>query len=229
MAFRCPVPAQEEAARYTEKVALRCEGALLLGGHSKGGNLAVYSAANSRKPVQERVERIYSHDGPGFMQHVVERESFRSIVGKIDKTIPQSSVVGMLLEHQEAYRVVKSKQVGVWQHDLFTWVVKGQDFRYIDHLRPEALYFDQTVTKWLEQISPEDRERFVDALFGILTTTDIQSFSQLRTDWQKNVPAVMQAASHLDGDTRQFLLRTLKNLAVLSVKQMPELLKNEKE
>lgn len=45
MAFTCPVPAQRLAAHYAASAMLRFPGEFLLGGHSKGGNLAVYAAA----------------------------------------------------------------------------------------------------------------------------------------------------------------------------------------
>ena len=218
MAFQCPVPSQEEARRYTESAARHCEGALLLGGHSKGGNLAVYAAATSEAAVEARIERVYSHDGPGFLSTVLEQENFRRIADKTDKTIPQSSVVGLLMEQCESYRVVKSHRLGVWQHDPLSWIVDGTDFRYLEEVTDKARYFDRTLSDWLVAISPEERERFIDALYGVLSTTGLESFPELLNDWQKNVPIIVKAAAALDGDTRQFLYHTLKELAVLGVK-----------
>ena len=91
MAFQCPVPSQEEARRYVAEAARYCEGGLLLGGHSKGGNLAVYAAAKSEAPVWERIVRVYSHDGPGFLEEVVRTEGLVRAAAKVDKTLPQAS------------------------------------------------------------------------------------------------------------------------------------------
>ncbi len=220
MAFKCPVPSQEEARRYVTDAAQHCEGDLLLGGHSKGGNLAVYAAAKSKDDVWQRIARVYSHDGPGFLEKVLRTEGFARVVDKVDKTLPQSSLVGLLLEQNSSYRIVKSKGIGVWQHDPFSWIVNGADFRYLEHLAPQAEYFDRTLSEWLSQISDAERERFVEALYGVLSSNEIESISDFRSDWQKNVPAVMRAAAQLDGDTRRFLIRTVKALAVQGVKSL---------
>ena len=111
MAFKSPVPAQESAARYLSDTAKHLRGALLVGGHSKGGNLAVYAAAECDRAVQDRIVRVYSHDGPGFLESVLQSDAFRRIADRIEKTLPQSSVVGMLLEHQERYSIVRSNRV----------------------------------------------------------------------------------------------------------------------
>ena len=105
MAFQYPVPSQEEAERYLAQAAKHCKGELQVGGHSKGGNLAVYAAAHSAGEVQERIARVYSHDGPGFLGAVLRSGEFQAVTAKIDKTLPQSSLVGMLLEQQEKFRI----------------------------------------------------------------------------------------------------------------------------
>ena len=223
MAFRFPIPAQEQALQYLEEAAQHCPGEILLGGHSKGGNLAVYAAAFCAPALQNRIGRIYSHDGPGFLPAVLESEGFARIRSRIGKTLPQSSVIGMLLEQQERYQVVQSRSVSLLQHDPFTWRVEKGAFVPVKKLTANACYVDSTLSAWLEQMSVEERERVVDSLFSIFSTNDITDFEQLVTDWQKNLPAVAKTAVRLDSDTREFLGRALKELAVLSVKKAPQL------
>ena len=227
MAFRTPVPAQQAARVYLTTAASHCPGEILLGGHSKGGNLAVYAAAFCGKRLQNRIKQVYSHDGPGFLPEVLESEGYTAIVNRVEKTLPQSSVVGMLLEQQESYKIVKSKSVSLLQHDPFNWVVKDGAFVSLDHLTRDARHVDQTLTAWLQQVEPNERERLVDALFGILESTDARTLDQLRADWQKTIPAVAREAAKLDQDTREFLFRTLKELAALSLKTLPASLKKD--
>ena len=227
MAFRTPVPAQEAARVYLTTAAIHCPGVILLGGHSKGGNLAVYAAAFCGKRLQKRVGRVYSHDGPGFLPEVLESPGFSGIVDRIEKTLPQSSVVGMLLEHQESYKIVKSKSVSLLQHDPFTWEVKEGAFLPLEHLSVEARHLDRTLTAWLQKVDHPQRERLVEALFGILESTDVRTLDQLRSDWQKAIPAVAREAANLDQDTRELLFRALKELAALSLKTLPASLKKE--
>ena len=110
MAFRCPVPSQESAARYVDEAADAIDGPLLCGGHSKGGNLAVYGAAMCSDAARERIERVYSHDGPGFVEEFLNGNAFADLSGRIDKTLPRSSIFGMMFETQEDYAIVESTE-----------------------------------------------------------------------------------------------------------------------
>ena len=227
MAFRSPNPSQEEAIRYLTVAGRHCPGSILLGGHSKGGNLAVYAAAFCKESLQLRIERVYSHDGPGFLPHVLESPGFSRIGSRVEKTLPQSSVIGMLLEHQESAKIIKSRTVSLLQHDPFTWVVENGSFLPLEQLTLDARHVDRTLSAWLLKLDNGERERIVDALFGILETTDVRTFDQLRTDWQKNLPAVARQVVHLDADTRELLFRALRELALISVKALPETIKKD--
>ena len=46
-----------------------------VGGHSKGGNLAIYASGHVSKMIQKRIVRIDNFDGPGFLQHVWDKPS----------------------------------------------------------------------------------------------------------------------------------------------------------
>lgn len=229
MAFQT-VPSQETAVAYLARAALYCPGRLMTGGHSKGGNLAVYAAACCDEAVQGRILRIYSHDGPGFLAEMLTSPGFQAIADRVEKTLPQSSVVGMLLEDQESFQLVKSGRVSFWQHDPFSWQVEGDRFCPADHLTADAHYLDKTLNDWVRGLAQEERERFVDALYGILNVNEVTTFAQWQDQWQKNLSDTMKAASQMDPDTRKFLGHTLKELAALSVKHFPELwAKEEKE
>lgn len=113
------VPSQKEAVAYTERMARRGM-ALRLGGHSKGGNLAVYAGARVAPSVQERILRVYSFDGPGVDEETLGCEGYERISARIESYIPQSSVVGMLLHYHPRYTVVRSTSLGILQHDAMT-------------------------------------------------------------------------------------------------------------
>lgn len=220
MAFQSPIPSQEEAVRYMEKAALYCHGKILTGGHSKGGNLAVYASAMCRENIQSRITKIYSHDGPGFLESTLQSREFQTISSRIEKTLPQSSIVGMLLENQEDFRIVRSNKSGLLQHDQYTWEIEENDFIYIEKLTKDAKFADKTLTDWLNQLSEEDRERFVDSLYGVLTANNLTSIDDFRADWQTAIPATFHAISQLDGDTKKFILHTLKQLASMGIRNV---------
>lgn len=223
MAFQCPVPSQEAAAEYLNEAADRTQGVLLLGGHSKGGNLSVYSAAKCAPGIRSRIRKIYSHDGPGFQEDVLKSEEFQNMLPRVEKTIPQSSLVGMLLENQEDFLVVKSSSVSLWQHDPFSWNVEDGQFQIMSELTAGAKLRDTTLNEWIRQLSKEERERFVDALFEIIDVNGIDTVSEFGSKWKQNLPAAFQKVSQLDGETREFVFSALRKLAALGVKNFPEL------
>lgn len=222
MAFQDPIAGQLEAIRYLHKAASHFPGMLYLGGHSKGGNLAVYSAVKSDPSIRRRILDVYSHDGPGFLKSFFELPEYEQMKDRIHKTVPQSSLVGMLFETQEDYKVVKSRAFSLFQHDPASWVVNGNDFAYADHLNSGARHMDETLNTWILGLSPADRERFVDTLFELLNSTDVFSTEELVQNWSANLQILMQAARALDPESREFLQRTIRNLFTISLKTIPD-------
>jgi len=220
MTFKSPIPSQEEAVRYMEKAALYCPGKILTGGHSKGGNLAVYATAMCRENIQNRITKVYSHDGPGFLESTLKSPEFQYIAPRIEKTLPQSSVIGMLLEHRENFEIVKSNTLGLLQHDQFTWEIEGNNFIYIENLTKNARFTDKTLSDWLNHLTEEERERFVDALYSVLSTNNLTSIDDFRADWQTAIPATLHALTQLDGNTKKFILHTLKKLASMGIRNV---------
>ena len=225
--FECPVPSQVEAADYLAAVAGDLDGGIITGGHSKGGNLAVYAAATVAPEVRERVVRAYSHDGPGFLPEVLATSAFVEVAPKVCKTVPQSSVIGMLLEQQEGYRVVRSRRPMLWQHDPFTWEVDGEDLVYLDHLAPDALTIDRTVSTWFAGRSTEERERFIDALYAVIGSTEALTVDELRADWAHGVRSAARAYSDLDPETRALIRETLHALRTSTGPLLPERLQRD--
>ena len=212
MTFLSPVPAQAEAARYLTQAAAHWAGDLLVGGHSKGGNLAVYAAGSVSPEVQPRIRRVWSHDGPGFPQTFLDSPGYGAIRDRVEKTVPQDSLVGLLLE-SEPCRVIRStRRLSLLQHDPVSWTVEGGDFLPAE-LTHEARYWDRTLDGWVDRVSPREREEFIDAFFDILTAGG-DSLEDLVDDWQTDLPALLGAARRLDPDTRELLFRTLRELGV---------------
>ena len=224
LASRCPVPSQVEAAHYLADAAARVGGDLLVGGHSKGGNLAVYAAATAPRDASGRVTRIFSHDGPGFLAEFLATEDYRRVGPRVDKTIPQSSVVGMLLEQQEGYRVVRSSRAMIWQHDPFSWVVEDCDLVSLDGLAPDARYLNRTISAWLSGLTAEQRGRFIDTLYSVIDLGDVTTTRELRADWRHSIPVRARAFASLDAETRSFVTQTLTALVPLGVRVVPGLL-----
>ena len=168
MTFLESVPAQRLAHRYVEEFTAASKSPIHLGGHSKGGNLAVYAAAKCGWLTQKRIVTVYNHDGPGFSEAMMTDPGYRNIVPRIRTYVPQSSVFGMLLEHEEPYIVIKSKQVGLLQHHPYSWEIMGGSFIPCEDLSSDSRFLDRTLRSWLASMTVEERNAFFDNVFDLL-------------------------------------------------------------
>ncbi len=175
MTFQQTIPAQRLALQYTRDVALELDGKLYLGGHSKGGNLAVFAAARSSPMIQARIEAVYNNDGPGFTKYLMGDPGYLAMVPKIRTYVPQSSVIGMLLEHEEPYLVIRSKTVSLLQHDLYSWEVSGPQFVPMEEITENSQFLDATIKTWFADMTNAERNQLVDVLFALLGTGGVDN------------------------------------------------------
>lgn len=221
MAFISPVPSQQEGVMYLNAVAEQFPHALMLGGHSKGGNIAVYSAIECNEAIQDRIVGIYSHDGPGFKDEIFTSEKYARIKGRIRKTLPQSSLVGMLLQNQEDYVVVESNQFWIMQHDPFSWVISNNDFKYTEYITGGAEHINKVINQWLSSLEDEKRELFVTTLYRVIESIGVVNFSDFSEDWHKKAFTAMGTVRGIDAETKRFVFKTIKSLLALYVKNLP--------
>jgi len=217
MSFMHPVPAQTEALQYLESVASRTSGNIYVGGHSKGGNLAVFAAVKASQTTRDRIIAVYNNDGPGFDRKFIEGNDYKQMSPKIHTLVPQTSVVGMLLEHEENYTVVKSNSTGLLQHNGLSWEVMGGSFVHLDEVDEESKSIDRSLKAWLETLSPEQRAQFVDNLYEALVSTNAKTLSELSSDKTK----LVKAWNSMDAVSRANLLRCI-NLVFGKKNQKPK-------
>ena len=223
MGFLPTVPAQREAADYLRAAAAAYPSSpLRAGGHSKGGNLAVYSAVWCGEAVQNQLIAVYNNDGPGFHASLLGLPEHRRIAGKILTLLPESSVVGMLLEHEEDYQVVRSSQIGLMQHDGFSWQVLGTQFVHRDDLTQSGKLVDNTLREFISSLSQEQRIAFIDALFEVLTCTNAETLTDLKEGGFRTVYSMLKTVRALDKDTRRALSGTLGLLVRSGAKSIGE-------
>ena len=198
LVFDQAVPAQISALQYLDQVPQLSGRRLYLGGHSKGGNLAVYAGVKSAPEMGSRIEMIFNNDGPGFPRSFIQGLDYIRMLPRIRTIIPQSSVVGLLLEHREAHTVVKSAQVSVLQHNAVHWEVKGTAFVQQKDVSGVSLLFDRTLRDWLIKLEEEEQRAFIEALFGLLEATGAKYIEDLGEDGLGKLIRALQALSDLD-------------------------------
>lgn len=173
MTFLSETPGQLMSTDYLTKIAQKTSGRIILCGHSKGGNLAIYSSSTCAPAISKRVLNIYNYDGPGFTEEFLCKEQYKSLLDRIHTYLPESSIVGLLLEHEEPYEVVISRNPGITQHEPYSWSVMGGT---IDRSPSErniwSLTMDSAIREWQNQATPEERQSFVNSVFGLLENSD---------------------------------------------------------
>ena len=209
MSFQTSVPAQEKALYYTQMFARMYDRELILCGHSKGGNLAVYAASRCPADIQDRIEGVYNNDGPGFTASLMGDPGYRAMVPRIHSFVPQSSEIGMLLEHEEPYIVIKSRQVSILQHDLYSWEVLGGGFVPVEQISEDSRLVNGTVKAWLAGKSMEERNEFVDAVFTLLGTGEVDSARDIMLPW--NILNYLRTLNE-DEQMRKIITRELTEL-----------------
>ena len=222
MSFISPIPSQLEGVKYVNNISNLIPHKLYIGGHSKGGNIAVYSSIFCNTSIRDRIESIYSHDGPGFPKEIVKCNEFQFMKNKINKTIPYSSLVGILLTNHEHYHVVKSSGVGGFmQHDPFLWEIEEGDFVYLDELSSKSKYISRTLNSWINEIPIEKRKQLIESLFNILNSTNVNNISDITLNWRSNFPIILESIKNMDADEKSFILELFRELALLSIKNIP--------
>lgn len=212
LSINAPVPAQKMAVWYLEKVASSLPGKIRIGGHSKGGNLAVWASVHTTKEIQDRIINAYSNDGPGFLPIMFSEEGYLNIKEKIVTFVPQSSIVGTLLEQDENYQVIKSTQTAFMQHDPLSWQVLGTKFVYLNTRSKFGLQTDNRMKTWLERLDFDERKRFTKNLFDVVDATGAKTLTELSAGGIKNIITVLHAFNTMDAQERNHILSVFKKL-----------------
>ena len=213
MSFKSHIASQISAKQYFEEIAKEYPSSkIIIGGHSKGGNIAVYAATFASKDVKDRIINVYNNDGPGFCEDVIETPEYQEILPRVHTYIPQSSIIGRLMNHKEKYTIVESVQRGIMQHDLYSWQVLGKEFITLKKLTNESEFIDKTIKDWLENVEPEKREQVIDAVFEILNTTEAQTMKELKANWFANAKTILGTYKNIDSDTKEMVWQTVNEL-----------------
>ena len=216
MSFKAPVPSQLQALDYLEMIAKKKRGKFRIGGHSKGGNIAVYAAAFTGSEIQKRIMQVHNFDGPGFTKDIIDQMSQGEISERIRTIVPQSSVIGMLLEHEESYEVVASTQLGIFQHDMFSWQLQRNAFVKVDDISASAYKVDHTLREFILSMNAEEKEEFVESFFCVLTETGAKTLSDLNL---KEILAIMKRLNKEEKENKKILTQAFRMLLKIPTKK----------
>ena len=222
MAFLSPVPGQEYSVKYVNMVTGWLHQPFYIGGHSKGGNLAVYSGMKCAPFVQKRIQKIYSLDGPGFRPEVLKECHYNAIEGKVVKLLPHSSMIGMIFERDIHYRVVESNSHGLLQHDPFSWLVEEDHFVDVGDIYESQKIINEALNEWILSLNEEQVRTFVETLYQVISASQADDLITFTADWKKSMNAVVTALKEVDDQTAEMLrgiIRSLFEIAKVKVRE----------
>jgi len=205
MAFVDSVPSQKQAVSYLEEAAGRFSYPIIVAGHSKGGNLAVYASAFCNGSVQRRISAVYSNDAPGFRGHVIQSDGYKAVCPRINAFVPQSSFFGMLFEHAEPPTVAKSSAIGLSQHDVCSWEVERDGLVPGGELTAQSRLANRIIREWVGKFGEEQRHRFVEAVYKILVSTNADTLIELGADWPNTAAGIISGLKNIDGPTKKLM------------------------
>ncbi len=182
MAFMNPIPAQEDALKYVND--LKTFKKIYLGGHSKGGNLAIYAGINANKNIKYKIKKIFNYDGPGFMNL---SNKYYIMKDKIITYIPGDSVIGRLMNTDNETIVIKSNAKGIIQHDLYSWQLERKTF-IRDTLSKNSDTIKKIMAEWADKMAQNERKTFVNDIYEMIKSTGVERIKDLKiSDLKKMV------------------------------------------
>ncbi|MEN6640292.1 MULTISPECIES: Mbeg1-like protein [Gardnerella] len=190
---------------------------IIVVGHSKGGNMAAYAAmrldATSQK-LGDFVSKIYSMDGPGFASDVVDTSVFANVSSRIEKVVPQSAFIGLIMDTGVPYKVTFADSIGLMQHLGMYWQVKNGDFDYCDCVTPRALAISKATNEWMMNLPFEERKRRIDSVYSIFSSLGYSTFDEISSHWSDVVPKLLKITMHIDSKTYELIRSVMSAFAL---------------
>ena len=207
----------KEAVAYLNDVAKNIDGDLILGGHSKGGNFAMYASIFCDEAVKERITKVYNNDGPGFRDEIINTDEYKKAVPKICNIIPQTSIIGQLLSNYGKYTIIKSNATGIFQHDALTWEPTKDRF-ISSELDDFSRFVKVALGTWLKELDDETRQSVVSTVFSMIEETEAETFKEFGDSLFKNSKIILKELVNLPKEKREELMTAMGSLAQISGK-----------
>ena len=208
LSYKFPIPSQVSAIKYANKHIKMHGPNIIIGGHSKGGNLALVAAMYTRQYKQFRVKKVYSNDGPGLRKKEFMSGQYRRIKRKYTHIVPNNSMVGIILRN-DIYNVVKSNRRGLLGHAIASWQIED-DHLVESKLSDSSIKLEQNIISWLENHTDKEKKYIVESVFGIFEEASVKKFIEL--DNLTNIKKVINNAKNIDKTTKDLLIDIFVNI-----------------
>ncbi len=193
LSYKKTIPSQIKAREYLDFVLQHTKKKVFVGGHSKGGNLALYASIYCHH--FEQIERIFNFDGPGFLEEVVESTLYQMRKNKMVTYLPKASLVGNLFTKDMETILIKSKQFGLMEHDFYSWGVLNNHFIRASVLNEEAKNLSNKLDKLISSIPNQDKEKIITFVFDLLENVNKKGIKAILSNYEFNLEDLLQIKS----------------------------------
>lgn len=207
LCYQYPVASQIDAINYLNRSVSLFDKKVIVGGHSKGGNMALVAAMNANIIAKMKVVKVYNLDGPGLLKAQIESKKYQRIVHKLEHIVPNYSLIGLLLRHGDNYRVVKASRKDIFAHSPFYWEVEKDHF-IETQLSKLSTNLDNSITLWLDNHTLVERAKICRAIFKLLKDVGIKTL--LETTKLKNIIAIVKKSKDVDAESKELFLNFIK-------------------
>lgn len=176
---------------------------LIVGGHSKGGNLALVAAMNANPIVRNKIDEIVNADGPGLLDKEYKSTKYQKIKRKYTHIIPDYSFVGLFLNHSNDY-VVNSSKKSILAHNIVYWEIEGDHF-VKTKLSKFSSELDGEIKKWFNKYNLEDKKDFINNLEYILNEAGITSILDIKKK-KRNIISLITKSKDMNNHTKKVLI-----------------------
>ncbi len=210
------VPAQLEAVDFLSHVMSIWEGNIITGGHSKGGNLAMYSSIKTDRP--ERITSVYNFDAPGLSMELTHDKCFLQMRSKMYSYIPQASMVGKIFERDYDSQIIRSTLLGMKQHNPMSWQVNNSSFVFVKKVTKSSRVFEDTMKEWIDGLDYENRKEFTETVFGMMEENGFNTFDEIGDHGRFFIPKCISSFIKMNRNTRKMVCSTAMNFVKAGIR-----------
>lgn len=201
LSYQYPVLSQIHAKKYLKKTTKLIGPKIIVGGHSKGGNLAQTSAMELNILKKTKIISIYNNDGPGLRYKQFTSRKYKKLEKKLIHIVPKNTIIGIMLRNNK-YKVVECKKRAFNAHFISNWII--QDDKVLEtNMNKKSIELEKNIIEWLDNHDDIKRKKMIDNVFKIFEKCEITTTSDIKKI--KSIIKIIKEVKNVDKETKQLV------------------------
>ena len=231
MAYDTMTEAQRRSVQYLNYVAEKVEVDIRLGGHSKGGNDAMYAFLFCDESARSRIQKVYNYDGPGMTEGVcyvgedgnvvpLDPMTYQQLLVLLNGSAvcPHDSIIGQLLNEND-FIFVDTDEGILLDHDAFSWKLNADTGEFKTRKQSSfSRYLNEVLDDWMLSLPEADRKTFMTAIWGWIYSIGVDRLDEVgeyfKEDTKDAVDSLLSYINHLPEDQKRHFIGSMSFLGV---------------